>query len=121
MKKPDGTKCTSPEENAKVFQNHFEKLYNRQSTFDPEILESLPQSPILMTCEQHPTKKDIRKALCRLKNKAPGDSGITPLMLKACTHNKEYFLIHDRLHRHLTVFQETYYDQCLKNLALPRS
>ena len=91
MKKPDGTKCKSSEENAEVFRNHFEKLYDRHSTFDPEILNLLEQSPVLTVCEQRPTRNDIRKALCRLKNKAPSDSGITPLMLKACIHNEEYF------------------------------
>ena len=75
MKKPDGTKCKSSEENAEVFRNHFEKLYDRHSTFDPEILNLLEQSPVLTVCEQRPTRNDIRKALCRLKNKAPGDSG----------------------------------------------
>ena len=33
MKKEDGSKCTTSEENAEVFQNHFQKFYNR-----PQIL-----------------------------------------------------------------------------------
>ena len=35
--------------------------------------------------EQRPADIDIKKALNRLENKAPGDSGITLLMLKACS------------------------------------
>jgi len=67
MTKPNGTKCKSTEGNAEVFRNHFEKLYNRQSTFDPEVLNSLEQCPILAECEQHPTEVNIKKALLRLK------------------------------------------------------
>eukprot|EP00111_Clytia_hemisphaerica_P012582 TCONS_00036975-protein len=93
MTKPNGTKCTSSEENAEVFKNHFEKLYNNQATFNPEVLTFLDQCPILTQCEQRPTDIDIKKALHRLKNKAPGDSGITPLMLKSCIHNQQCFVL----------------------------
>ena len=32
MKKPNGTKCTSPAGNAEVFRNHFAQLYKKQPT-----------------------------------------------------------------------------------------
>ena len=91
MTKPDGTKCKSSEENADVFRNHFDKLYNREPTFDPEVLDSIDQHPVLTECQNRPNDIDIKKALLRLKNKAPGDTGITPLMLKACIHDERYF------------------------------
>ena len=34
MKKADGTRCTTPEQNADVFKCHFEKLYGRRGMFD---------------------------------------------------------------------------------------
>ena len=34
MKKPDGSLCKTPEENALVFQDHFNTLYGRQPIFD---------------------------------------------------------------------------------------
>ena len=33
MKKPDGTTCSTPEENATVFYEHFNHLYNREENF----------------------------------------------------------------------------------------
>ena len=34
MKKDDGTRASTPEENAGVFAKHFEKLYGREASFD---------------------------------------------------------------------------------------
>ena len=38
MQKEDGSKCTTSEENAEVFRQHFEKLYNREEAFDESRL-----------------------------------------------------------------------------------
>ena len=47
MIKQNGNICTSSEENAKVFHNHFEKIYDRAATFDPSVLDLLDQHPVI--------------------------------------------------------------------------
>ena len=78
MKHPDVTICKTPEENATVFYNHFKTLYGRSSTFDDTVFDMLPQNPIVEGCDHVPNDEEIRLATLRLKNKAPGDSGICP-------------------------------------------
>jgi len=41
MTKEDGSRCKTTEENAEVFHKHFEKLYNRNATFDTSVLDLL--------------------------------------------------------------------------------
>ena len=91
MQKIDGSKCTTPEENAEVFRAHFVKLYNREEMFDPSILQSIPQSSILNSLSAIPDALEIKKAVFRLKNKAPGLSGITAPMLKSLADNDHCF------------------------------
>ena len=43
MTKSDGSKCKSSEEIVEVFKVHFEQLYGRQPTFDPNALDLLEQ------------------------------------------------------------------------------
>ena len=76
MKHPDGTICKTPEENVTVFCNHCKTLYGRSQTFDCTVLNLLPQNPIVEGCDHVATEEEIRLATLRLKNKAPGDSGI---------------------------------------------
>ena len=45
MKKPDGSVCKTPAENAEVFRNHFSQLYGRVPTYDEQVLEMLLQHP----------------------------------------------------------------------------
>ena len=79
MKKPDGSHCSSAEENAEVFRHHFQQLYNRPSHFDLTVLDSLPQHEIVQGCDHVPTNEEINKATLKLKkNTAPGESGISP-------------------------------------------
>ena len=59
----------------------------RELKFSMLRYRNIDQSPFMSQCEQFPTDIDIKKALKRLKNKAPGDSGTTPLMLKASIHD----------------------------------
>ena len=91
MQKADGSKCTTPEENADVFRAHFEKLYNREEMFDPSVLQSVPQSPTMNSLSTIPDAIEIKKAILRLKDKAPGSSGITAAMLKSLIDNVHCF------------------------------
>lgn len=82
MTKEDGSKCKTQEENAEVFHKHFQKLYNREATFDPTVLDLLDQSPVDHSTGIEPTLEDIKKSIQHLRNNAPGESGITAQMLK---------------------------------------
>ena len=78
MLKEDGSRCTTSEENAEVFHTHFEKLYNRPAVYNADILELLEQHPLNEAAGRSPDHDEIRKAIHRLKNKAPGSSELTP-------------------------------------------
>ena len=78
MKKPDGTLCSTPQENATVFYEHFNHLYNKEPNFDASILDSIPHHDIVQGCDHDPTDDEIRKAIQKLKNTSPGNSGIQP-------------------------------------------
>ena len=91
MTKNDGSKWTSAEENAEVFKIHFEQLYDRKPTFDPTVLDLLDQHPVMEGIDYCPTNDEIRKAVNRLKNKAPGESGLTSQMFKCLTEDEITF------------------------------
>ena len=93
MKKPDGSVCKSPAENAEVFRNHFSELYGRQPTYDESVLELLQQQPIATGLDHMPTDDEILSAVCKLKNKAPGDSGLTPQVWKTLVTDELTFSI----------------------------
>ena len=69
MKKEDGSKCQSNEENAEVFHKHFEKLYNRTPTFDPSVIDLLEQHPLAITGGRVLADGKIQKTIKSLKNK----------------------------------------------------
>ena len=47
MRKANGEKAKTDRENAKVFADHFSKVFNNQNplTCDPSVLDLIPQSP----------------------------------------------------------------------------
>ena len=92
MTKEDGTKCSSPEENAEVFRSHFERLYGRADSIDATILNLLEQHKVAQDCVHIPTDKEIIVAVRKLKN-APGESGITPQVWQAVIKCKDTFAI----------------------------
>ena len=83
MLKTNGDKCTNSIENADVFREHFEKLYDRKQSFDSSVLDLLDQQPSFPNIDHAPSDEEIKMAITHLKNKAPGDSAITPQMLKS--------------------------------------
>ena len=78
IKHPDGTTCKTSEENANVFYNHFKTLYERTATYDETVLDTLPQCPVVEGCDHVPTDEEIRLATLKLKDNAPGESGLCP-------------------------------------------
>ena len=91
MKKTDGEICKTPQENATVFYDHFKLLYGRRPSYDSTVLDYLPQNPVVEGCDHTPTDEEIRIATSKLKNNAPGDSGICPQVWKSLLDNDETF------------------------------
>ena len=76
MRKPDKSVCKSPEENAAVFKEHFEKLFSREPEYDETVLEMLDQLTPAEGLDHPPTDKEIYDAIKTLRNTGPRESGI---------------------------------------------
>jgi len=83
MRKDYGSKCTNSAENAEVFQEHFSKLYEHNPVFDETVLNTIQQEEVADGFDNTPTDDEIKNAVCKLKNNAPGDSGLSPQIFKA--------------------------------------
>ena len=57
------------------------------------MLDELKQQPPIPGCDHPLPRKEIKDAILKLKNKAPGESGLTPQMWKALTTNDITFEI----------------------------
>ena len=67
MKKPDRTICTTSEENAAVFRDHFKLLYEKSPTLDSTVLDSLPQYPIVEGYDHIPSDEELRARHIQIK------------------------------------------------------
>jgi len=88
MKLPDGTFASSAEENAEVFAQHLEKLYNSvESNYDETmyicILSNLPLRATAQGLDHTPTKLEMVEAIGKLHDSAPGASGLRASAWKA--------------------------------------
>ena len=70
MKKPDGSICTTPEENAEVFKNHFADLFGRPPAFDASVLDLLDQYETAEGLDHTPSDEEIEEAVTNLRNTA---------------------------------------------------
>ena len=92
MKKPDGSICQTPEEIADVFFVHFKSLFNQEGSYDHTVLDELPQHPVHEGYDHTPTDEEIRNAILKLKNNAPGESGVMAQPLKALLNHPDTFI-----------------------------
>lgn len=92
MRRPDGTFCTTPEENAKVFYHHFKELYDRDGVYDPNVIDEITQHPTHNGYDHEPSSEEIRVATLKLKDKAPGESGVVSQVLKCIVENDATFI-----------------------------
>ena len=93
MKKADGSLCKTPEENAEVFREHFHKLYSLPPRCDLSVAETIPQRPVVQGCDHPPTDEDIHCAIAKLKENAPGESGIPAKIWKILSDEKDTYNI----------------------------
>jgi hypothetical protein len=93
MRKADGTYAETPEENAAVHAEHYAKLYGRKPSVDASVLDALPQRALVTGLDHVPTNAEIRRALGKLHDTAPGDSGLPAAVWKALGSTSESFAL----------------------------
>ena len=100
MKKSDGSRADSAEENATVFADHFETLYGRTPAFKWEVLDTISQQPTATGLDHLPTDIEVRSALAKLNNTSPGESGLPAAVWKALGATEATFsLLRSIVHR----------------------
>ena len=83
MQTSTGVRVTSAEEKTAVFKEHFEGLYGRTPEGDPSIIDSIPDHPIIWALGDVPTGLEKESAVRKLRNTAPGKSGLPAAAWKA--------------------------------------
>eukprot|EP00957_Ditylum_brightwellii_P065523 4970206-Ditylum_brightwellii.AAC.1 len=86
MRKSDGTKATTDEENAEVFCEHFSHIFNTQNLLSCDLtaLNLIHPCNDFTHLATAPSLTEVTAALCCMANsKASGPSGITSDALKA--------------------------------------
>eukprot|EP00937_MAST-01D_sp_MAST-1D-sp2_P004300 g4300.t1 len=79
-----GKRTVTSSDRLKVLVSHFEKVFNRKSTFDPSVLELLEQRPIVAEIGADPTREEVVKLFRRAASgKACGLSGVHAELYKA--------------------------------------
>ena len=65
------------------WRKHFEDLLNRDLTVDDEVVNSLPQHPVLDELAHNPSREEVQKVINQLvSNKAPGNDCIPAEIFK---------------------------------------
>lgn len=93
MRKEDGTKYRTSEENAEVLRGHIKKPYEREPSYDRTVLDLLSEQPTVEGPVSPPSEKEILEETKSLRNKAPGDPDITPRMVKDIITDNELYTV----------------------------
>ena len=104
MKRPDKSVCKTPEENAEVFKEHFEKLFSRLPNYDVSVLEMLDQLTPVEDLDHPPTDEEIHLAIKNLRNTGPGESGICAQVYKCLSGSVDSY---NRMKQMILHFWET--------------
>jgi hypothetical protein len=96
----DGVKATNDKENLEIACTHFEKVYNRVSSFDPTVIDDVEQRPKDLDHDQLPTIEELNKAISDMASlAAPGESGLSPMAMKKLPKEARMALL-DVIHRY---------------------
>ena len=93
LRKADGSLCTTPEENASTFHAHFKNVYQHKPSFDPTVMNVIPQKTYAVAADTSPTDTEIKEAIKSLNNTAPGPSGIRSNIWKTLGEDSRTFQI----------------------------
>jgi hypothetical protein len=77
------TKATNDKDNLKFTCNHFEKVYNLESSYGPSVIDNIPQYPESPDFDQLPSIAELKEAISNMASlAAPGDSGLLPMAMQ---------------------------------------
>ncbi|TYK10356.1 LINE-1 retrotransposable element ORF2 protein [Cucumis melo var. makuwa] len=110
----DGVPCTTNENIAKTFLDHFEGIYNGGGVENPWLIENLSWSPISTSQAQNLcssfSEEEIHSALTAFSNnKSPGPDGFTMEFFKAA-----WFVLKDDI---FNIFRD-FHTNCIINKAV---
>ena len=91
LRKPDGSLGITPNDNADIFYNHFNNLFQAAAPTDPSVLNDLEQLNIHEEAGEIPSDTEIMAAIKKLNNTSPGISGINSSIWKTISTNQEIF------------------------------
>jgi hypothetical protein len=73
-----------------ILSKHFTKVYNRDSTFDPQVLKKLKKRKIIQDFAQPPTRDELIEAFKKMNLlAATGESGLSPTAMKNLSKEHE--------------------------------
>jgi hypothetical protein len=79
-----GNLCESPEDNGRVFRDHFTKVFNKDSRLTEEALNLIQQREVMEWLDCTPSVEEMEASLKKMSSgKAAGDNGIIAEFLKA--------------------------------------
>ena len=93
LRKPDGNLTTTEKEYAETFRDYYAETFSRLDiTFDPTVLDLIPDHEIYSMIDHPPTLEELLATLRGLPNhKAAGENGLTTDALKSlaklCSHD----------------------------------
>ena len=78
-----GLLCVSKEAQITRWHQHFQKVLNVESQYNTHVMDSLRVRPVAEWLAVPPASDELEQAIASLSNnKAPGESGILPEMIK---------------------------------------
>jgi hypothetical protein len=88
--KGNGTQAMNNTDDIKILSRHFEKVYNRDSLYDPDILKKLRKRDAIQDFAQPPTRDKLTLAIKKMNSlAAPGESGLSPAAMKNLSKEHE--------------------------------
>ena len=90
LRKPNGEPAQNDNENAEIWEAHFNKVFNNEREVDWSVLNDILQRETLHELDETPSQAEFDAALDGLANdKAPGENGVLPDVIKALTGENE--------------------------------
>ena len=100
MKLQDGSVAYSAEENANVHAIHYKALYGRPPSFDPTVMASLKQRPVVPGLDHVPKEQEIRRCVAKLHDTAPGETGLPAIVWKVLVSTSAGYDLVERMVHH---------------------
>jgi exonuclease III len=96
----EGVKATNDKQNLEFACKHFEKVYNMDSSYDPSVVDDIPQYPDSPDFDQLPSFEELDSAISDMASlAAPGDSGLSPMAMKKLPREMKLILL-NIIHRY---------------------